>query len=80
MDHFFGYSNLTTLKLYELVVCSEMTSGNFSLSYIFDCYVVINPTTHSTPFIFKLSLCLATLIVIRGGVPRYRYDLLTKMG
>jgi len=25
-------------------------------------------------------MCLSFLILIRGGVPRYRYDLLTKLG
>lgn len=28
----------------------------------------------------KFILLLALLIFIRGGVPRYRYDFLTKMG
>lgn len=32
------------------------------------------------PIIIKLCICLAVLIVIRGGVPRFRYDLLTKLG
>lgn len=31
-------------------------------------------------FTVKLLLCLMFLIFIRGGVPRYRYDFLTKMG
>ncbi len=37
-------------------------------------------TDFVTIFISKLTLCLAFLIVIRGCVPRYRYDFLTKMG
>lgn len=31
-------------------------------------------------FAFKFSLCIALLILIRGGTPRYRYDYLTKLG
>jgi NADH:ubiquinone oxidoreductase subunit H len=31
-------------------------------------------------FALKFSLCLALLILIRGGTPRYRYDYLTKLG
>jgi len=31
-------------------------------------------------FTFKLAACLSFLIFIRGGVPRYRYDFLTKIG
>lgn len=38
----------------------------------------INSST--TIFTFKLSLCILILILIRGGVPRYRYDYLTKIG
>jgi NADH:ubiquinone oxidoreductase subunit H len=34
----------------------------------------------TTPFAVKLTLSIMFLIVIRGCVPRYRYDLLTKMG
>ena len=30
-------------------------------------------------FYIKITLCLMFLILIRGGVPRYRYDFLTKM-
>ena len=31
-------------------------------------------------FTAKLAVCLVFLSAIRGGVPRYRYDFLTKMG
>jgi NADH:ubiquinone oxidoreductase subunit H len=31
-------------------------------------------------FAIKFSLCIALLILIRGGTPRYRYDYLTKLG
>lgn len=34
----------------------------------------------TSPFAVKLTLSIMFLIVIRGCVPRYRYDLLTKMG
>ena len=38
------------------------------------------PQPRFLPLVVKLCFCLAVLIVIRGGVPRFRYDLLTKMG
>lgn len=31
-------------------------------------------------FAIKFCFCLALLILIRGGTPRYRYDYLTKLG
>lgn len=31
-------------------------------------------------YTFKLVVCLVFLSAIRGGVPRYRYDFLTKLG
>ena len=38
-------------------------------------------TDHFTIILtLKLAMCLAVLIVIRGCIPRYRYDFLTKIG
>lgn len=31
-------------------------------------------------FAIKFCLCIAFLVLIRGGLPRYRYDYLTKLG
>lgn len=39
-----------------------------------------SPTTSVKWFTLKVVMGIALLIVIRGGVPRYRYDFLTKMG
>jgi NADH:ubiquinone oxidoreductase subunit H len=36
-------------------------------------------TEFSFAFTTKLAACLSFLILIRGGVPRYRYDILTKL-
>ena len=37
-------------------------------------------TDFTTIISVKITLCLMFLIVIRGCIPRYRYDFLTKMG
>jgi len=37
-------------------------------------------TINSLVFTFKFLLAIALLVFIRGGVPRYRYDFLTKIG
>lgn len=37
-------------------------------------------TSNALIFTFKFVLTIALLVFIRGGVPRYRYDFLTKIG
>jgi len=39
----------------------------------------LNVTT-SILFTFKFLILIALLVFIRGGIPRYRYDFLTKIG
>lgn len=45
-----------------------------------DNFLYIYATDYTLVFTLKITLCLSFLIVIRGCVPRYRYDFLTKMG
>ena len=40
----------------------------------------LNTNSATTVFTSKLTFCILILILIRGGVPRYRYDYLTKIG
>ena len=47
--------------------------------FYFFAYTGLAPST-CLMFAAKLMLCLTFLILIRGGVPRYRYDFLTKLG
>lgn len=58
-----------SLEAYSLMAEYFYTSFRFSYS-----------TDYTLAFTLKLTLCLMFLIVIRGCVPRYRYDFLTKMG
>jgi len=51
-----------------------------SLVYLMDMLLYVYATDYTFIFTAKISLCLMFLIVIRGCVPRYRYDFLTKMG
>ena len=37
-------------------------------------------TNYTLMLTLKTTMCLSFLILIRGGVPRYRYDFLTKIG
>lgn len=45
-----------------------------------DVLVYRYATNYTFIFVSKLSSALVFLSAIRGGVPRYRYDFLTKMG
>ena len=63
----------TTLTIFSFD--TELTFQHFR-----DNFVYIYATDYTLIFTIKITLCLSFLIVIRGGVPRYRYDFLTKMG
>ena len=51
-----------------------------SLIFTKDLFHYSYSTNATFVFTFKLAICLVFLSAIRGGVPRYRYDFLTKMG
>nr|YP_010117048.1 NAD(P)H-quinone oxidoreductase subunit 1 [Euplotes vanleeuwenhoeki]QPM99262.1 NAD(P)H-quinone oxidoreductase subunit 1 [Euplotes vanleeuwenhoeki] len=51
---------------------------NIKLNYI-NLYI-LTPFNSSIIYILKFSLALFFLIFIRAGLPRYRYDYLTKLG
>lgn len=66
---------LSSTCVEELVVVTEtfFTFSKDSFDYFYS-------TNYTFLFTLKLSICLIFLSAIRGGVPRYRYDFLTKMG
>ena len=49
-------------------------------TFVKDTFSYYYVTNYTFVFTLKLSVCLVFLSAIRGGVPRYRYDFLTKMG
>lgn len=52
----------------------------YLLSSLKDAFYYSYVTCYTFVFTLKLAVCLVFLSAIRGGVPRYRYDFLTKMG
>ena len=48
--------------------------------YIKDFFYYAYSTNYTFVFTLKIVIALFFLSAIRGGVPRYRYDFLTKMG
>jgi len=50
------------------------------LSYYLTLFMEWMMSTASINITIKLAICIAILIAIRGCIPRYRYDFLTKIG
>lgn len=71
----FATSTFDASDLGDLFITYEVlfNSGKDSIRYF-------HTTNHTFIFVVKLAMCLTFLSAIRGGVPRYRYDFLTKMG
>jgi NADH:ubiquinone oxidoreductase subunit H len=63
-------------KILDDVLFLSETVFSFSKDAFYYSYA----TNYTFIFTTKLALCLVFLSAIRGGVPRYRYDFLTKMG
>jgi|TARA_B110000967_G_C18821641_1_gene529039 hypothetical protein len=73
--------NTSTFSLPDLIYSFESQVSAFNLiSTYLDNIEYPYSTEFSFAFTTKLAGCLAFLILIRGGVPRYRYDILTKLG
>ena len=65
--HFISNDDLGQLFL----LSSTFSATSFSYSHV---------TNYAFWFTLKLAFCLVFLSAIKGGVPRYRYDFLTKIG
>jgi NADH:ubiquinone oxidoreductase subunit H len=65
-----GYNNLLFLNSLNLFTGLEF----------FTEFLTTMPRNASVWFATKLLICISMLIFVRGGLPRYRYDYLTKIG
>jgi NADH:ubiquinone oxidoreductase subunit H len=80
-DNLFNFYVLTTSIFGEGKVLNDflfLSETVFSFSK--DTFYYSYATNYTFIFTTKLAICLVFLSAIRGGVPRYRYDFLTKMG
>ena len=78
----FVYAILYPFKGLYLYFIDKLPYSGFSYDFLLS-NILENPNKlhpKFLPIVIKLCTCLAVLIVIRGGVPRFRYDLLTKLG
>ena len=53
---------------------------NTSITLIFSIFTLKHTVVGAVVFTIKFILLIALLVFIRGGIPRYRYDFLTKIG
>lgn len=66
--------------LISLTMISDMIKVFNQLSYYLTLFMEWMMGTASINITVKLAICIAILIAIRGCIPRYRYDFLTKIG
>ena len=77
----FVYLNTNLVSIYSyftVLFVSLMSITDLAYAVISDC--LSSNMLDSIIIAFKFLLLIALLVFIRGGIPRYRFDHLTKMG
>jgi len=79
IDYLFSFTFLINDLLFQLLnfLDPHLQNGLFLFNWKFFLQFPQNMTFF---FAVKFCICIAFLILIRGGTPRYRYDYLTKLG
>ena len=75
----YGEVALLKLNLFELIT-STITFLNSKLSLLIPEMLITTNMLDATITAVKFLALIAMLVFIRGGIPRYRYDFLTKIG
>lgn len=75
------YVEVTPLKLnaFELIV-NTITFLDLKIQLLLPEILITTNMINATTTAVKFLLLIAMLVFIRGGIPRYRYDFLTKIG
>lgn len=68
------------ISLFDSLFTYLNLENTLTAALTYDLLFLITQDDTTLIFIFKVALCIGCLILIRGGVPRYRYDFLTKIG
>lgn len=75
---------LSLIQLYLLMIITPIIIlfkfVNITLTTFFKYINFKLHIIYSISYAFKFMILIAMLVFIRGGVPRYRYDYLTKIG
>ena len=80
-DNLFSfYTHILTIVAENQFSSNLLLLSETTFSFYKDSFYYAYSTNHTFIFTSKLAVCLVFLSAIRGGVPRYRYDFLTKMG
>jgi len=80
-DNLFNlYMSLSTILIDTRLTNSLLFFTETLFAFGKDSFYYSYATNYTFIFTLKMAVCLVFLSAIRGGVPRYRYDFLTKMG
>ncbi len=80
-DFIFNLYTETLATLNHFILTDQfLVFAETAFSFSKDSFHYSYSTNYTFIFTAKLAVCLVFLSAIRGGVPRYRYDFLTKMG
>lgn len=80
-EYNFIFSTFNTIFYTPILIFIEIIRQTFLIGCDFSKIIFFK--THiinSVVFALKFLLLISVLIFVRGGVPRYRYDFLTKIG
>lgn len=69
-------SSWGVLTIVHLLLLKFITT----LSYLTPLFSLKTNVTNALVFAIKFLILIALLVFVRGGIPRYRYDFLTKVG
>lgn len=75
LNAYVGFESVLVSVFFPVYTFSEIL-----LDFLFNFLVLKTFSTASVTFAFKFVFFIATLVFVRGGIPRYRYDFLTKLG
>ena len=68
------------ITIFDSVFTYFNLEDTLTATLTYDLLFLVTQDDTTLVFITKVALCISILILIRGGVPRYRYDFLTKIG
>ena len=80
-QNFFVYTQFILLSLFIFIIKLVTTLIISVVNPLLQCFSTLKLTSFLSIFMgIKFVILIALLIVVRGGIPRYRYDFLTKLG
>ena len=80
-ESFFSNLQFFLLTVFVTLIILVFSLGCTVLNPLLNAFYTIKLTSYLSIFMgLKFVVLIGLLIVVRGGIPRYRYDFLTKLG